>query len=392
MNNQSSQHVVIAEHLADSPSLAAIAPLIEQGMDNTSYPGAIILASHQNRIIYRGVFGYSRIMPDYAAMQFDTVFDLASLTKVIVTTTAILQLMEQNQLLLDTALAEYWPAFASQGKAKISLRQLLTHTSGLPPVIYSPALKEVCTSADKPLTVSPTPPWRGYDHAISMIEQSALEYTPGSKFVYGDLNFIALGHLIQLMTNMPLHEYAEQAIFKPLGMNSTRYLPFVSLNERMAIAPTQVIEHKLRWAEVHDPTTYLMGGISGAAGIFSSAGDIGLFADCILNQGMGKEKRILNPDSVKRMTSPQTPAEIPETRGLGWDINSPYSCRGGLWPLSSFNHTGWTGTSLLLDPVRELWLLILTSRAHPHVNPKGTLVEDRRRIADLIAKSLYEAS
>lgn len=358
--------------------LRHIAPLVQNSIAEGDYPGAIVLAGHRGRIIYRGVFGNRRIEPTIAPMHFNTLFDLASLTKVLVTAPAIMQLVEAGELELDAPVAAYWPAFGQNGKGMITVRELLTHSSGLPADLPDPGECMV-----------------GVAETLRQVERVKPDHMPGTTFVYSDINFIALGHLVEIISGETLKHYAERHIFSPLGLKSMHFLPSAALHDR--IAPTQFIRGKLRWGQVNDPTTYAMGGISGAAGLFGDAGDIGTYAQCLLNGGRiptkGKKSHyLLGPLSVLKMVSPQTPFQFAQIRGLGWDIDSPYSNRGVLFPAHSFGHTGWTGTSLWVDPVTQTWLVILTSRTHPKPARDNQVISDRRAIANIVSGSIRDIS
>ncbi|MES2217814.1 MAG: serine hydrolase domain-containing protein [Pseudomonadota bacterium] len=361
-----------------SDLLHNIAPIVESSIAAGEYPGAVILVTHRGKIIYRGVFGNRRIMPSVAAMHFNTLFDIASLTKVVATAPAIMQLVEESKLDLDAPVAHYWPAFAQNGKSAITVRELLTHTSGLEP--------DLPTEDNQVL---------GATEIYKQIENLKPKFPIGNVFVYSDINFIALGYLVERITHESLPLYTQQHIFKLIGMKDTTYLPAEKLQDR--IAPTEVIRDKLRWGEVFDPTTYSMNGVSGAAGVFSDAGDINLYLQCLLNGGRAasgaKNKNmnyILGPLTILKMTTPQTRPELVEVRGLGWDIDSPYANRGVLFPINSFGHTGYTGTSVWVDPVTQTSIIILTSRTHPKPALFNKLINDRREIANIVAASITD--
>lgn len=371
----------------DVQKLKQIRTLVDQSISQGYYPGAVILAGHEGHIIYRGVFGSRRVLPNSAPMTYSTIFDIASLTKVVVTTTAIMQLAEQGKLDLSAPVAKYWPAFANQGKEKITVKQLLTHTSGLAEDIPSVDLASIAPEKTK----NQTPvPWKGEAQALELVAQQHLLDPPGTVFRYSDINFITLGYLVEIISGQPLNKYASQHIFQPLAMKDTYFLPSKSI--RSKIAPTQIIQKKLRWGEVHDPTVYEMGGIAGMAGAFSTAKDLGNFAECLLTGGTLKVKKswhhLLSPDSVYAMTQSQTPSSVSVPHGLGWDIGSKYAAKGHLFSDQAYGHTGWTGTSLWIDPVSQTWLVILTSRTHPQPTKFNELIRDRNMIADLVAGSL----
>jgi len=294
----------------------------------------------------------------------DTIFDLASLTKVVATTTAVMQLVEQGRVRLNDPVAKYLPEFAQNGKEDITLRQLLTHHSGLGP--------------DLDLKTA----WQGKAVAYAMAFAETPVDPPGSKFTYSDVNFIVLGALVERVTGETLDEYCERHIFTPLKMTHTRFLPPAAW--RANIAPTQYDENEhMLWGVVHDPTARRMGGVAGQAGLFSTADDLAKFAQTLLDGGHG----ILSPLSIEKMTSPQQPPTAPVLRGFGWDIDSPFSSpRGILLPVGSFGHTGFTGTSMWIDPTTKSYIILLTNAVHPR--GKGNVVELRSKVATAVAAAL----
>jgi uncharacterized protein YbbC (DUF1343 family)/CubicO group peptidase (beta-lactamase class C family) len=354
--------------------LAPIATVVERAIRVRQCPGAVILIGYRGKVVYRRAFGNRALVPARRPMRVDTVFDMASLTKVIATTTAIMQLVEQGKILLSAPIADYWPEFKANGKEQITVRELLTHYSGLRP----------------DLDLEPT--WSGYETAMSMIVAEKPIVPPGTRFVYSDINFETLGELVRRVSGQPLDAYCAQHIFKPLGMKDTRFKPPASLRNR--IAPTQH-QHgttgKILWGEVHDPTSYAMGGVAGHAGLFSTADDLHIFAQMLLNGGSYRGRRVLSPLSVEIMTTPQTPPNKMLLRGLGWDIDSPFaSNRGELFGVGSYGHTGFTGTSIWIDPVTQADVIILTNRVHPE--GKGDAGPLRAQIATLVAAALGPVS
>ena len=368
------EQVVIREYPGvRHESLAKIAPLVQKSIAEGYYPGAVILATHREQVIYQGVFGNQQIIPTVQPMRLDTIFDLASLTKVLVTTTAIMQLVERGQINLDEKMISYWPEFQQNGKQELTIRELLTHISGLPALL--------------PVWTMPNDTSEHYLTGIRQVETMGLIDPPGKVFTYSDVNFMALGYLVELVSGERLDQYAHSHIFQPLNMNSTQFLPPSAWRNR--IAPTCSPEdQQMRWGEVNDPATARMGGVTGVAGVFGLAADLGIFLQCMLNQGNMNGHQLLASASVAQMTSPQTPPELSEVRGLGWDINSRFSTRGTLFPIGSYGHTGWTGVSVWIDPHSQTWLIILTSRTHPVPAKHNQLIHDRRAIADMVARSL----
>lgn len=359
--------------------------IVQQAVDVHAIPGAVVLIEHNRKIVYRKAFGERSLesgsiahpREDREPMSVDTIFDLASLTKCVATTTAMMQLIENGQVKLNDPVAAYLPAFAQNGKSEITVRELMTHYSGLPP--------------DLDLSHA----WNGRDAAWKLVMTSAPIHPPGSSFLYSDINFETLGFLVEAVTGQPLAAYAQTHIFTPLGMTHTRFLPPATW--RAKIAPTQwdtdtigngpTVGTMLRGI-VHDPTARRMGGVAGHAGVFSTADDLALFADDLMHA-----HRILSASSVAKMSTPQQPANAASQRGLGWDIDSPFaSNRGDLLPVGSFGHTGFTGTSLWMDPVTDTAIILLTSAVHPNGHPQhaGTsIVSLRTRLATAVVHSLH---
>jgi uncharacterized protein YbbC (DUF1343 family)/CubicO group peptidase (beta-lactamase class C family) len=319
-------------------------------------------------MVYRKAYGARALEPKREAMTLDTVFDVASLTKVIVTTTAVMQLVEQGKVRLNDLVAKYLPEFAPNGKDEITVRQLLTHYSGLEP--------------DLDLKT----PWEGKDTAYRMAFAETPQDPPGSKFTYSDINFIVLGALVERVSGESLDEYATRHIFTPLKMMRTRFVPPLAPRAGwiQKIAPTQYDEneHMLRGV-VHDPTVRRMGGVAGQAGLFSTGDDLAKFAQALLNGGGG----ILSPLSVEKMTTPEQPPSAPVLRGFGWDIDSPYSSnRGDLLPVGSYGHTGFTGTSMWIDPTTKSYIILLTNAVHPR--GKSNAIALRSKVATAVAAAL----
>jgi uncharacterized protein YbbC (DUF1343 family)/CubicO group peptidase (beta-lactamase class C family) len=355
---------VAASADASPVRLAAVDAIIQQAIADGSIPGAVLIVGHNGKVVYRKAYGSRALEPKREPMTIDTVFDLASLTKVIATTTAVMQLVEQGKVRLNDAVAKYLPDFAQNGKDDVTVRQLLTHYSGLEP--------------DLDLKT----PWEGKETAYHMAFAETLQNPPGSAFVYSDINFITLGALVEKVSGEPLDEYATRHIFTPLKMLHTRFVPPASWRPR--IAPTQYDENEhMLLGVVHDPTARRMGGVAGHAGLFSTADDLSKFAQALLNGGGG----ILAPLTVEKMTTPETPPAAPLLRGFGWDIDSPFSSnRGDLLPVGSFGHTGWTGTSMWIDPTTQTYIILLTNAVHPR--GKGTAIALRSKVATEVAAAL----
>ena len=351
----------------DATALDPIGALTQREIQLGRIPGAVVLVGNPEEILYRKAFGLSALKPEPRPMTVDTRFDLASLTKVVATTTAILQLMDQQKLRLDDPVAKYWPEFGENHKESITIRQLLTHYSGL--------------RADLDLTRA----WWGYPAALSLIAAEKPLVPPGSQYLYSDINFEILGELVRRISGMPLDVYCARYIFQPLGMKNTGFTP--PLTSRPNIAPTEYLNGRLHWGEVHDPTAYRMGGVSGHAGLFSTADDLAIFARMLLDGGSAKGVRILNRRTVTQMTTPQSPPGMTELRGLGWALAAPFATnREQLLPLGAYGHLGYTGTLLRIDPVTRTFLIVLSNRVHPH--GKGNANPLRRGILAIVSAAL----
>lgn len=347
--------------------LAAIASDVQKAIDESKTPGAVVLIGNRGRVVYRRAFGRRALVPRKLPMRVDTIFDLASLTKVIATTTAVMQLFEQGKIRLEEPVADYWPEFGANGKNEITIRELMTHYSGLRPDLD---LK---------------PAWSGYDTAMRMIAAETPIVPPGTRFIYSDINYETLGEVVRRVSGEPLDAYCREHIFKPLGMTGTMFMPPARLKWR--IAPTQYqngTTGKMLGGEVHDPTAHAMGGVAGHAGLFSTAGDLAIFTQMILNGGIYRGHRVLSALSVNKMTTPETPLRKMVVRGLGWDIDSPYaSNRGELFPVGSFGHTGFTGTDIWIDPFSKTYVILLTNAVHPI--GEGNVIALRAQVADVAA-------
>jgi uncharacterized protein YbbC (DUF1343 family)/CubicO group peptidase (beta-lactamase class C family) len=350
--------------------LDSIAPLVEEAIRAGKCPGAVVMIGHDGKVAYRRAFGFRSLVPNKSVMTPETIFDMASLTKVIATTTAVMQLVEEGKVRLEDPVAVYWPEFKANGKEEITVRELMTHYSGF--------------RGDLALE----PEWSGYETALQMIIAEKPIAPPGTRFIYSDINYETLGELVHRISGQMLDAYCTLHIFKPLAMKDTRFKPLEDgALDRNRIAPTQY-QHgtsgKMLRGEVHDPTSYNMGGVAGHAGLFSTADDLSIFAQMLLNGGEFNGVRVLSAPVVEKMTSPATPPEKRVVRGLGWDIDSPYSSvRGELFPVGSFGHTGFTGTSLWIDPLSKTYVILLTNSVHP--DGKGNVIALRSKIATVAA-------
>jgi len=349
--------------------LSRIDGIVHSAIERNEVPGAVVLVMRRGKIVYRKAFGDRAQVPVREPMTEDTIFDVASLTKVMATATSIMILVEDGRVSLSDPASNYLPRFAKHNKGSITLLQLLTHYSGLRP------------------DLDLNDPWQGYETAMERVYREQLLVLPGEKFIYSDINYLILAEIVRQVTEEPLHVFSSRRIFKPLGMSETGFMPSSELQVR--IAPTEFREGRMLRGEVHDPTASRMGGVAGHAGLFSTPDDTALYAQMILNRGRYRGVRILSPLSVLKMSTPQSPDGEQDWRGIGFDIRTPLSAnRGDLFPIGSFGHTGFTGTSLWIDPYNEVVVLIFTSRLHP--DGQGNVTSLRKRVASVVAASLIE--
>ena len=353
----------VKAHPAAPNRLSVLDAIVREAIADGQIPGAVVLVWHNGQVVYRKAFGHRSLEPRRELMTADTIFDLASLTKVVATTTAVMQLVQTGKVRLNDPVAKYIPEFAQNGKDDITVRELLTHFSGLP----------------EDLDLSQK--WEGRDTALGMAYAATPIFPPGSRFLYSDINFIVLGALVERVSDTSLDKYCAQHIFAALKMTHTPFLPPMTWLRRLA--PTQYDENnKMLRGVVHDPTARRMGGVAGHAGLFSTADDLSKFAQALLN-GSPALSRL----AVEKMTMPEQPPTAQVLHGFGWDIDTPFSSpRGSLLPVGSFGHTGFTGTSLWIDPTTRTYIIILTNAVHPR--GKGSAVALRSKIATAVAAAL----
>jgi uncharacterized protein YbbC (DUF1343 family)/CubicO group peptidase (beta-lactamase class C family) len=350
------------------PGAADLDAAINQAIRDDKIPGAVLLVGHNGQVVYRKAYGFRALLPVKEPMTADTIFDIASLTKIVATTSGMMKLFEEGRVRIDEPVTAYLPEFQN-GTSPITVRDLMTHFSGLRP------------------DLDIDPPWSGYDTGIRKALTDKPVGPPETKFVYSDINFILAGEIVHRLSGLPENEYLKKILFDPLGMTDTTYLPPPALKSR--IAPTEMQKDgAILRGVVHDPTARYMGGVAGHAGVFSTADDLGKFCQMILDGGDG----LFNPSTIQIFTTPHTPPNQPILRGLGWDIQSPYSAvRGTLFPVGSFGHTGFTGTSIWIDPASRTYVVLLTNSVHPHARKSITPL--RGQISSIVAGSVgYRAT
>lgn len=344
--------------------IATLDAAIEQAIAEHRMPGAVLWLEH-NGAVYHKAFGRRALEPRSEPMTQDTIFDAASLTKVVATTPVIMLLMERGLVDPDALVQKYVEEFRRDGKDEITVRHLLTHTSGLRAGL-----------SKKP---------DGQRSAIEIACQEQVTNAPGTFFRYSDINFILLGEIAERVSRQPLEKFVTDEIFRPLKMRDTRYRPWRGDNLR--IAPTERDGTNMLRGVVHDPTARRMDGVAGHAGLFTTAADLARFARMMLNQGELDGVRIFRPETVAVMTAIQSPALVSAKRGFGWDIDSPYSRpRGDIFPIGSYGHTGFTGTSIWIDPFSNTVWILLTNRVHP--DGKGNILPLQRILGTLAAEAV----
>jgi CubicO group peptidase (beta-lactamase class C family) len=371
----------------DAARFPEIDAAVEQAVAARQLPGAVVHLERGGQS-YERAYGKLSYEPDARPVDTATVFDAASLSKVLATAPSVLKLAEEGRIDLDAKLVSYFPECANGGKDAITIRHLLTHSSGLPSGL--PA----------------RPAWHGDAAAHALACSQAVTHPPGTFFRYSDINYILLGQLVQKVSGMPLDEFARTRIFEPLKMLDTGYVPLRRLDSaRVAlIAPTQkgredggaghgdLAPGQLLQGVVHDPTARRMDGVAGSAGVFTTAHDVARYARMLLQGGELDGVRILSPDSVRLMTTPQSPAGIEALRGLGMDINSPYAVRprGTLFPVGSYGHTGFTGCVLWIDPGSRTFYVLLSNRVYP--DDKSNVLALYTRLGTLAAQAAAVAA
>lgn len=362
--------------------LEEIDAAIESAIEEGDIPGAVLWLESKGEV-YHKAFGNKVVSPGSEPMAVDTIFDVASLTKVLATTPAILHLVERGKVLLDAPVSRYIPEFLVGGvrsmpegqevlpedREKITVLHLLTHQSGLPPGIF----------------LSERDFW-GHEEGAKRAAIVGLIEKPGSRFRYSDVNFILLGEIVARVSGQRLDSYVEDNFYDPLGMTETGYLPADYRAHR--IAPTTEIKgYGLVRGQVHDPTARRMEGVAGHAGLFSTAKDIATFMRFLMGDGTHEGEFILGKSTIALATSNQLPANLGVRRGIGWDIESPFSYqRGEKFPLEGFGHTGWTGTSIWVDPASETFVVLLANRNHP--TESGSIKPLRIKVGTLAAEAV----
>ena len=350
----------------DQGKLDAIGVAIHEARGEKRLPGGVLWLERQDVSFHRA-YGMASTRPVSTVAQGDTIYDAASLTKVVATTPAVLLLHERGKLNVQDPVRVHLPEFTGQGREAITIRQLLTHTSGLRPDISVNG-------------------WSGHQECIAKCMAELPRTAPDKRFIYSDINFQLLDEVVRRVSKKRMDVFCAEEIFGPLKMHDTGYNPPAA--KRTRIAPTTVTDGKALLGVVHDPRARKTSGVAGHAGLFTTAPDLARYARMLLQAGELDGVRLFKPETVQLMTSVQTPSSLPARRGLGWDIDTSYSSpRGHKFPLGSFGHTGFTGPSLWIDPHSKTFVVFLCNRVHP--TERGpSVVPLRRTIGTLAAEAV----
>ena len=421
----------------NAAKLDQIEQLVLADIADKKLPGAVVVVGHKGKIVYRKAFGNRSLVPTVEKMTVDTIFDVASLTKPVATATSVMILVEQGKLRLNDTIGKFIPEIDDAEAKKVTIQQLLTHTSG-----YRPDFD----LGEK---------WTGREGMLAALKKEKLRAAPGTRFVYSDIGFIVLGEIIARVTGSPFHHLAESAVLRKVESKDYRYQKFFfsDLSQRSKdsgfcfneeagkktpqpacppVAPTESIRNQNNYlgstfsgddksgdqilvGMVHDPTAFRMNGIAGHAGLFSTADDLARYCQMLLNGGVApavgvrnaergtrnaesnpkskiqnpKSGRVLSAQTIARMTAPYVVSEDGATRGLGWDMNTSFSSnRGELFPLGSFGHTGFTGTSIWIDPTSQTFVVFMSNRVHP--DGKGDVTPLRAKVATVVASAIED--
>jgi len=354
----------------DSTRLAGVVAYLRAEVDSGAFPGAVAAVGRHGRLALVAPVGHYGI-DDPRLVEAGTLYDLASLTKVVGLTTACMMLVDQDKLALDAPVARYVPEFGGPMKDRVTIRQLLTHSAGL--VADLPLYEQTATRRA----------------ALAAVDTTTLFALPGTTYRYSDLSAIVLMQAVERVSGEPLDRFLAARVFGPLGMPATRFLPPASWRDR--IAPTErdtVFRHRSLRGEVHDESAARLGGVSGNAGLFSNVLDLSRFAAMLLNGGAWDTLQLIRAETVAEFTTRQN-VPAGSTRALGWDTpsDSGYSSAGARLSRRSFGHTGFTGTSLWMDPDRDLFLILLTNRVHP-TRANTAILHVRSVVADLVMDAL----
>ncbi len=353
----------------DMKKLEELDKAIPENMKKGNVPGAVVLVGSKDKIYFKKAYGYLAVEPEKIPMKVDTIFDMASVTKPTATATSIMILVDRGKINLDDKVSKYIPEFASNGKENATIKNLLTHSSGLPAYMNAKKLQDKYGY--------PCP-----DQMIKEIAQLQAKYEPGTDDIYSCLGFITLCEIVKIVSGEDIKQFSHKNIFGPLGMKDSMFVPPEDLKKRCIVTTKR--DGKWIQGDVHDPLAYLRGGISGNAGLFTTVDDYAKFAQMMLNKGEYKGVRILKPETVELMTSRVTEQD----RGLGW-------CTGSILPYlqqdfsdKSYGHTGYTGPSVWLDPENNIFVLLFANRVH--TDDSGKVKDLRTAVSKIVSSAVIK--
>lgn len=360
--------VAVLASTARAGTFAAVDEAARDAVASGEIPGVVVLLGRGSEILHHRAYGFRSLTPAQVPMTLDTIFDIASLTKPLGTTIAVMSLVERGAVKLDAPLGRYLPEFDRPGLSGVTIQRLLTHSAGLPAVPPNDSVRA------------------GFPRAAGRLAALPLEYPPGAGMQYSDTGFILLGELVRRVTTTPLDRYLDRVLFAPLGLRDTSFVPPDAVRGRLA--PTEVLGGRLLRGEVHDPRARALGGVAGHAGMFSTAMDLARICQMLIGGGALDGKRVLRPATVQAMWNRTDDGE--GTRALGWDVNSAFArSMAPFFPAGSVGHTGFTGTAVWIDPPTGTYMILLTNRVHPAGGGAARIRELRQRVAAAAGAALF---
>ena len=350
-------------------AMAEVDRIADEGLASKAFPGGVMAVGKDSALVHLRPFGRFSYEPDAPPVKADTIYDVASLTKVVATTTMAMILVDEGKLDLRKPVSAFIPAFRGGAKDKVTVENLLTHSSGLEG--WAPLYKEA----------------QGKPDLVARAAAMELAYEPGTKSVYSDLGFILLGEVLERVAGEPLDAFVTRRVFEPLGMTSTMFCPARDLVSCIPPTERDAWRGRLVRGEVHDENAYAAGGKAPHSGLFSTAGDLARFAQMLLDGGVYDHHRIVSRAAIERFTRR---SNVPESaRAYGWGTPSSNSSAGDMLSPRAFGHTGFTGTSMWIDPERNLFVILLTNRVHP-TRENDAIRQVRRQVADAVVHGLVQ--
>jgi uncharacterized protein YbbC (DUF1343 family) len=356
---------------AQAPDFSAVDDIAREAIQSGEIPGIVVVVGRGDEVLLEQAWGVRRVIPDTQPMTIDTIFDIASMTKPMGTSLAVMSLVERGAIKLDAPLGRYLSEFRKPQFSGVTIERLLTHSAGFPAIPPPGVVRASITETVRGLARVP------------------FDYVPGSGTQYSDISFILLGEVVRRVSGQPLDRYLDRTVFKPLGLRDTAFRPPAAWRDR--IAPTEWANGQMLVGEVHDPRARLLGGVAGHAGMFSTAADLARICRMLVDGGALDGVRILKPETVQKMWT--RTADGSGSRALGWDVSSVFArAMVPFFPPESVNHTGFTGTSVLIDPHTGVYLIVLTNRVHPNGGGAAKIRELRVRMAATVGAAMFSAA